>query len=226
MAAPYSLIRTARRTIGLIVHRDGHVVVRAPLRLPQVAIDLFVAARADWIARARARLAELPGVAPADLDPGDTQSQQHLGRAYLIEARRGLKPSVKLDGDRLVLTLHHPGDERGRARALDRWRRAEAERLFTERTAALMPLFAARGLAPPRLRVRVLRRRWGSMSRDGRMTLALGLLSAPLELIDFVIAHELCHLVHFDHGPAFHALLARIMPDHRARKAALRGFPL
>ena len=218
----FTLVRSDRRTLGLVVNRNGALTVRAPRRASARTINTFVAARAAWIAAARARLTALPARAPPP-GYGDGAVHRHLGRDYVLKAERGLRTGVRLQGDALMLTLHRPADERARERTLAAWRRAEAERLFAERLATLMPPFAARGLAVPPVTVRVLRRRYGSMSRSGRMTLALGLLRAPLAAIDYVIAHELCHLVHFDHGPGFRALMNATMPDHRARRAMLAG---
>jgi len=59
------------------------------------------------------------------------------------------------------------------------------------------------------------------MSPSGRLTLNSDLIKAPISSIDYVVVHELCHLVHADHGPAFYRMLRQIMPDWEARKARL-----
>ncbi len=68
-----------------------------------------------------------------------------------------------------------------------------------------------------------MKRRWGSLSRSGVITLNIMLVMAPMECIDYVVAHELCHLVHKNHGPQFYTLLDRIMSDWRQRKALLES---
>ncbi len=145
----------------------------------------------------------------------------HLGQPYRLAVETGLRPQVRLDGERLVLTLHRPGRLEARATLLNAWRMAEARAVYEDRLAALFPPFAARGFPRPGLTIRALKRRWGSMSRSGQMTLSADLIRAPIPAIDFVIAHELCHLVHFDHGPGFKALMRETMPDHAARRAML-----
>lgn len=67
---------------------------------------------------------------------------------------------------------------------------------------------------------------WGSCSRKGNINLNLNLVRVPDELRDYVILHELCHLRHPDHSPAFHALLEALCPDHLAKQKALRGYRL
>lgn len=76
---------------------------------------------------------------------------------------------------------------------------------------------------PPRIVVRDMRSRWGSLSPAGQMTLNSRLAQAPRRCIEYVIVHELCHLMHRNHGPAFVSLLGRVMPDWQARKERLES---
>ena len=218
----FTLVRSDRRTLGITVTGDGHTIVRAPLRVALPRVLAFVAERRPWIAAARARFAALP---PRTAPPGfaDGEVHLHLGRPYLLAVERGLRAGVRLDGDRMVLTLHRPDRTLARAALVKAWRRGQARAVYAERLAAMFPPFAARGFALPALTIRTLKRRWGSMSRDGRMTLSADLIRAPLDAIDYVIAHELCHLVHFDHGPGFKALMSCTMPDHARRRLLLEA---
>ena len=218
----YTLIRSDRRTLGITVAADGAVSVRAPRRAALALIARFVAARADWIAAAQARFAARPPRTPPPAwEAGETHL--HLGQPYTLAVETALRPHVRLEAGRLVLALHRPARIEARAALLAAWRRTEAVRIYAERLHALFPPFAARGFTLPPLTIRALKRRWGSMSRDGRMTLSADLIRAPIAGIDFVIAHELCHLVHFDHGPGFRALMSVTMPDHAHRRALLEA---
>lgn len=219
-AGGYMLVRSDRRTLGISVARDGAVIVRAPRRAPAGMVAAAVARRAEWIAWQQARFAALgPPASPPTWVEGE--AHRHLGRDYRLAVERGLRQGVRLDADLLMLTMHRPERVTARAALVDRWRREAARSVCEEAIGRLMPAFAARGHARPTLTIRVLKRRWGSMSRNGAMTLSRDLVRAPFSAIEFVVAHELCHLVHFHHGPAFHALLAEIMPDHRARRTEL-----
>jgi predicted metal-dependent hydrolase len=64
--------------------------------------------------------------------------------------------------------------------------------------------------------------RWGSTSKDGTVRLNWKIVQAPTPLVDYVVAHELCHLVHRDHGREFWSMLGRVMPDYEVRKRRLR----
>lgn len=219
-ATGFTLVRSDRRTLGITVTAEGAVIVRAPRRVADARVLAFVDERRAWIARAQARFAALPARTPPPAY-ADGEVHLHLGVPYRLASETGLRPGVRIEGERLVLSLHRPAQVDARAELLARWRLGQARRVYGERTAALFGPFAARGFMLPPITVRTLRRRWGSMSRDGRMTLSADLIRSPIEAIDFVIAHELCHLVHFDHGPGFKALMTEVMPDHAARQQLL-----
>ena len=107
------------------------------------------------------------------------------------------------------------------AELLDDWYAGEARRLLPERLDACWAAFPSDGHPKPTLRLKRMRTRWGSMSPQGAMSLRLDLVRAPQECIDYVVIHELCHLEHPHHGPAFWALVERLVPDWKRRKQLL-----
>lgn len=93
---------------------------------------------------------------------------------------------------------------------------------FQEVLDGLLPLFAAYGLPPVTLKLRTMKSRWGSCAwGEGTVTLNRRLYFAPPECLEYVALHELCHFVHHDHSPRFHALMTRLMPGWKDRKARL-----
>lgn len=103
---------------------------------------------------------------------------------------------------------------------------AEARRVCAERFDACWPTFARLGESKPRLRVRAMRTRWGSLAPSATVTLNAELVRVPVACLDYVIFHELCHLRVRGHNAAFYAEVARYVPDWRARRAELRRHPL
>ncbi len=102
------------------------------------------------------------------------------------------------------------------------WYRERAERVFHERLEICRKQVAAFGIDHPGgFTLRRMRKRWGSCSRDGRILLNTQLVGAPKTCIDYVIVHELCHVVHHNHSPAFYTLLSACMPDWRERQRLL-----
>ena len=109
---------------------------------------------------------------------------------------------------------------------LDAWYLSHAKRVFAERLAACYPRVEGLGIPFPSLAIRDMKARWGSCSAKGRLTLNRRLIHVPKDLMDYVILHELCHLKEYNHGPAFYALLERVLPDWKARRQKLNQMEL
>jgi predicted metal-dependent hydrolase len=104
---------------------------------------------------------------------------------------------------------------------LDRWYAQKAAEKFTESLDRCWHGFAKNSVTKPRLQVRRMKKRWGSLSKGGMLTINTDLIRAPRECIDYVITHELCHVLFHDHSPAFYELLEKIMPGWERRKHKL-----
>lgn len=212
------------RTLRLRVNADGTVRLRAPWRLPEGEALRFLQSRAEWICRHVERCRE-SGPEPERYEHG--ARVRHLGEALPLAVSPGGRNLARQEhGFLRVSTAGEPTPDKVR-RAVEAWRLREAAKLFAAELAALLPAAAALGLpAPTRLRVRRMKSRWGSCTASGAVTLNSRLLEAPALCIAFVIAHELCHLRIRRHDAAFYALLTRLMPDWRERRARLRAEPI
>lgn len=112
--------------------------------------------------------------------------------------------------------------QRAQARTLPPAPREACRALFAQALTAQLSLLAPYGVKMPQLRLRDMKSRWGSCAwKKGAVTLNTRLFYAPRECLDYVVLHELCHFVHPDHGPGFHALMAALMPDYKQRKRRL-----
>ena len=92
---------------------------------------------------------------------------------------------------------------------------------FGRSLAGCLPGLQGRIKGTPPLHLRRMPKRWGSWTRRGAIYLNPELVRAPRSCVDYVVTHELCHLVHGDHGKEFFALLRRVMPDWESRKGRL-----
>ena len=107
-------------------------------------------------------------------------------------------------------------------RLVEGWYRGQARAKFAERLEVSLARFPdPEAFRPAGLIVRRMDKRWGSLSPSGRLLLNRRLIQAPIDTIDYVIAHELCHMAEPHHGSAFYQLLDRVMPDWARRKARL-----
>ena len=207
-----------RQTLGIEVHPDRRVLVRAPLGCSPERIAERVQKRAAWISR---QLAEFERYRPRTpvRQYMNGKSHLYLGRQYRLKVLRGDDSSVTLARGELRVTLSGPGDPERVRLQLRRWYLARARTVFSDVVDA--NLVRVKHLERPRVVVRAMQTRWGSLSRAGTMTLNVQLVRAPRRCIEYVVCHELCHLTHRDHDGRFYRLLERVMPDWEQRKQRL-----
>lgn len=210
----------SRQTLAIEVHPDSRVLVRAPVDCPEAVIAERMQKRAGWISRQLAEFERYRPRTPAR-QYINGESHLYLGRQYRLKLVPGDAASVKLTRGQLLVTL--PGEpEAERVRALlHRWYLDRARAVFTEVLDASLPRF--KGVEHPRLIVRAMQSRWGSLSRAGSMTLNVNLVRAPHTCIEYVVTHELCHTRHRDHDARFFKLLGQVMPDWEQRKQRLEA---
>jgi predicted metal-dependent hydrolase len=217
-ALRFELVRSRRRSLEVRVFPDGRVQVRAPLRLARHRVDAFVNERSGWIRRQQEALASQPRPRWRHGDPC-----RHLGETLILDIRVANRRQVWRQDNELRVALPEGADEARVREAVEHWWRGQARELFQQRIERLFPWFAERGHRMPILRVKRMRTRWGSLSQRGYINLSLSLMRYPLAVIDYVVMHELCHLEYMHHGPEFHALMDRRMPDWRQRKQCLES---
>jgi len=122
----------------------------------------------------------------------------------------------------IVVQSHRPERTEVTRELVEHWYRQRAHAKFAERLEVNLLRFPApEDFRPKGLIVRQLRQRWGSMSPAYRLLLNRRLIEAPMDAIDYVITHELCHIEVPHHGPEYFALLDRVLPDWQKRKHRL-----
>lgn len=217
------LVRSRRRSLELRVFPDGRVQVRAPLRCARRDIDTFLASRQDWLQQQLLQLADRP--APRTLSWQEGEAHLLLGRRVPLCFQTASRPQVTLSAHGLTVAAPTHSADRVQGQ-VQRWYRAQAGVLFNELIDRHMPWFSERGHARPRLTIRDMKSRWGSLSPRGGMSLNLQLIKVGVPLIEYVVVHELCHLEHANHGAGFKALMDEHMPDWRTRRRALNDAEL
>ncbi len=215
----YRLQHGRRSTLAITVHADGRVVVKAPIGLDPEAADGRVRRRGAWILRQWRRDA---GVASLPPQRRYVSGASHFlfGRELRLRVRRGAHATAVLARPYLTITAPRL-NENAAAIVMEKWRRAVARERFEERLEALAPRVLGTHAALPAVRIVTMRRRWGSCSQAGTISLNPWLSEHPRGCVDYVILHELCHIEHLNHGPAFQTLLSRVLPDWRRWKRRL-----
>lgn len=221
----YSVTYAKRKTLGITIHPDLSVEVRAPNNTDTAAVAAVVRRRAPWILRQQREFDQYPPTqSPRRYVSGETH--RYLGRQYRLKVQElsATEPAierVKLSGGFLYAWTVNPYDTERVHALVDGWYRRQAERVFGERLEALLPRFQHLPIQHPKLAIRRMKARWGSCGANGIVTLNLRLIQVGKLLIDYVIVHELCHLVEHNHSKRYYALLDRMLPDWRSRRQQL-----
>jgi len=221
----YQIKRSQRRsTVSIAVVPQEGLVVTAPAKATTERLDALVHRKGAWIAQRLKHQDELPPtLPPREFVSGETF--KYLGRQYRLRVQAGAPGGqVRLHGPYLGLILDKaiPASQRapGAREALVEWYRAKAREYLPRRAAKWARKL---GLHEPRMMVAEPPKRWGSTTKNGTVRINWRVLQCPVALVDYVLAHELVHLVHEDHSRAFWATLGRIMPDYEERKKRLRA---
>ncbi len=222
----YEFKRGKRRTIGLSISTDG-LSVRAPRWTPVGEVEALLHDKSAWVLEklqsARERAHEID---QARIVWADGAELDYLGarlRLVLDPAHGFTQVGAVLENSGEVATLRlglaHNANEGQIRDAAQAWLMRQAKALFTERLDHFAPQL---GVRYTKLRLSSAGTRWGSASADGSIRLNWRLIHLKMEMVDYVVVHELSHLRHMDHSPRFWDVVASVLPDHEQRRRALR----
>lgn len=218
----YCLERKNVKNLNLRIRKDGGVFVSANETVSCKEIDDFVCSKAYYIVEAIERFREMEQNRPQPklYVSGETFCIQ--GRGLRLQVSQAKKDSVSSDGIYIYLEVKDVNDFEKKRRIVNRFLDQQCKAVFGEVLDELYPLFAKYGVDKPILRIRDMETRWGScLTKKGIITLNKRLIEAPRNCIEYVVMHELCHIIHPNHSKNFYMFLATLMPDWKERKQYL-----
>ena len=215
----YHLAFSNRKSLGIKVSPDCLVYVIAPLDAHIFDIQEKVKLKARWIFKQQNFFQKYkPSTPERRFINGETHL--YLGRQYKLKIIPSIENDVKVyRGEMIILTqkdtIHFA------KKVLNEWYKTKAEVVFSELLNNVLGLFHSYKITSPILEIRQMEKRWGSCSKSGKITLNLDLIKAHKGCIEYVIIHELCHLVHYNHTKDFYNLLVKLCPDWEKWKEKL-----
>jgi predicted metal-dependent hydrolase len=216
----FKVLYVDRKTMEIAVHPDSMVVIKAPAGTDFAEVQKRVIRRAGWIKRQLDYFRQFEPRTPGRSYVGG-ETHLYLGKQYRLKISSGEVDAVKLIRGHFNIVAKGTATPDKVRSLLEGWYADKATDRFKESYERNWPCFEKLSLAKPRLQVRRMRKRWGSLSKGGILTLNTDLIRAPKECIDYVITHELCHLKCLDHSTTFYAFLEKVMPDWAKRKHRL-----
>ena len=206
-----------RKTLAISVMPDCSVVAVAPIQTPLETVCQRVKKRARWVKKQLLYFDQFqPRTPPRQFVSGETHL--FLGRQYQLKIQVGSPHQVKLKGRYFWVTCAE-GLTSQAERMMSHWYEQRAHVIFEKRLSLCLKNFPQ--LQRPNLILKSFKKRWGGMSKDGKLTLNTDLVRAPLECIDYVIVHELCHIEYPHHGSEFWSLLRQKLPNWKKQKNRL-----
>ncbi len=207
----FSLLYCDRKTMEITVHPDCKVIVKAPVHSNIALIEKKIIKRARWILR---QLNYFKQFRPKTPDRCYVNGETHLylGKQYRLKFAEGTENSVKLSRGFFYITCRNEPTPNTARKLLNQWYSEKAQLQFAESMDRCWLKYNGSGIEPPKLSIKRMQKRWGSLSDKGTVTLNTDLIRAPKECIDYVVIHELCHLKYNDHSPEFYQFLESVIP--------------
>lgn len=208
MSNDHFILKRSRRKSLAISIANAEVVVRAPLSLDLQTIHRFVNKKRHWIAnklrQQQQRLEEVPA-----RQYQQDETWPYLGKMYRLDIHAASRCSIQREVDTLRVATPRC-DSEYLSKKIEQWYKQQAQEVFERK---VVQLSAKTGINYHSVKVRKTKSRWGHCTRDGVLQFNWLLLQAPEWVVDYVVVHELCHRVHFNHSAAYWSLVASLYTE-------------
>jgi predicted metal-dependent hydrolase len=221
---PVEVVRKDIKNLHIGVYPPGgRVRVAAPTRLDDERVRLAVIHRLPWIKRQRRQFQDAARQTPREMVPGESHYVWGKRLRLKVIERPG-RAHVEIDGDRLLLYMPVGSDNDARTNALQLWQRSELRRAVPPLIEKWEPVV---GRSVQQWGIRRMKTKWGSCNREtGHIWINLELAKKHPYSLEYVVVHEMAHLVERNHGERFAKLMDSLMADWRPRRDALNAAPL
>ncbi len=213
----YDIEFAQRKTLSICVNPEGSVHLKAPIEANLEQIRKKVYKRANWILRQK-RFFESFGIPTTKRQFVSGESHLYLGRQYMLRLKESDVNAVHYQNNIIEIECRHKRDA---GILLQTWYRQRANIKFQEYAKPIIEKFSVYGVKPQSISIKKMDKRWGYCTTEGNITLNPRLICAPRCCIEYVITHELCHLIYRNHTKEFYALLSKEMPHWEKYKNKL-----
>jgi len=220
---PQIITSSSRKTVSIQVYQDCTVKIRVPVGLSQQKINDIITKKEGWINKKIQHFQQNQKEVTSKKEYIDGEVFYYLGKSCKIKINEVKKKNSIEFNESIIIINKTP--KRNIKNILAKWFLELAKQTFASRLEINFEIFSKQYHFPfPTLQIKKMKSRWGSMSSRGNMVLNKNLIHTPIECIDYVIMHELCHLKHKNHGKRFHKLQAKFTPNCKEIKKRLKEF--
>jgi predicted metal-dependent hydrolase len=219
----YKLQLAERNSLAITVRPDKSVIVRAPTGSSLQAIQSKLQKRGRWVIKQINYFDKFHPIQPSRQYVGG-ETHCYLGRKYRLRIQKGGGEQVKLSGKFFWVNTKVPKNRNQVKLLMLEWYALHAKAFFDQRILKYSDQLLEGRKKTINIEYGVMKTRWGSCLGDSTVKINIELIKTPLPCIDYVIVHELCHLVRANHDKQFYKLLEKAMPDWQERKQRLEVF--
>lgn len=217
----YTLYRKKVKNINLRIKRDGSVFVSANHKVPIDYINSFLESKGNWILK-NMEIIKNKNELAEECNFGENDKIFYLGHEYILKIIPFQQNKIIYDSRYIYLYTKYVKDSNKKKEIYEKWLREKSKEVFSKSLDKMYLLIKDYGVEKPTFSIRKMKSRWGScMKYKNKINLNLYLMKTKEDCIDYVILHELVHLVHFNHSKNFYKLLDDLMPDWRQRRKTL-----
>ncbi len=203
----HQIIRSHRRSIGLMINQSAQLIIRAPYRVSEDYIQKLVSQKQDWIIRKQRYFqAKQTQTLKRSFVPGE--EFLYLGISYKLQAVDDLPKAVVFDGSLKISSQVLSNAKQH----LESWYKLQAWDYISQKAGDLAQIH---GLKYTSIKINDARTRWGSCGYKDTLNFTWRLIMAPQRVVDYVIVHELVHLKQKNHSRKFWAEVAKVLPDYK-----------
>ena len=215
----YNLSFATRKSLGIKVLPDGLVKVIAPNDTSIIDINKKVKLKANWILKQQAFFCSYkPNTPTRKFVNGETHL--YLGRQYKLQIIEDTINEIKIYKGAMIMKTKKINPEY-LEKKLNEWYKEKAIFHFEELLNSSLEKFNKYKIEKPVLDIRLMQKRWGSCTKSGKIILNTELIKAPKGSIEYVVIHELCHLIHHNHNKEFYNLQNKLSPNWEKWKEKL-----
>jgi predicted metal-dependent hydrolase len=206
------IIRSPKRKTSAIKIQKGQVFIMVPERLSMAIIEYLVTEKTRWIKEKLALHQEIFTIKPKEFVSGEAFS--YLGKQYRLKIETGLYPTITRHSDDLVVSVRDKAADNSKVikQMLIKWYKQQADSGLRQKTESYSRII---GVKPSSVIIKSFKARWGSCSTIGGIQYNWKIIIAPDSVINYVVIHELCHILHHNHSPLFWKAVERYCHDYR-----------
>jgi len=216
----FELKRSSRKTLAIEVHPDSSVHIIAPEKSSIKDIDQKVEKRASWIIKQQQYFEQfLPRTPKRQYVSGETH--YYLGKSYVLKVHSGPMNQVKLKAGKLDVICKDEVKQEMVKKLLAKWYYQHAERKFNILALEAYSKFKEYDFDMPNIEIRRMSKRWGSCNTIDKITINPEIIKTSSKCIEYVLIHEMTHLVVSNHNKKFYQTLTNVMPNWQKWKNKL-----